>query len=75
MPSHLPKPELISQADLRRAFLLKSEISRLQEQLDEIHEGLYLQMKAGAQVELGPHTCEIVVRRKGRTMREMVKVR
>ena len=75
MPCRHAEPEFVSQAELRRHVALSLQIARLQRQLDELDETIYRRLKAGARVEPGTHTAEIVVSRHGRTLIERVRVR
>ncbi|MFN3323397.1 MAG: hypothetical protein ACK5AZ_07875 [Bryobacteraceae bacterium] len=75
MPSQLAQTEIVSQAELRRRIALKLQIARLQRQLDDVDETIYLKLKSGARVEPGTHTATIERVRNGRTRIERVRVR
>ena len=75
MPYRRAGPECVSQAELRRHVALSLQIARLQRQLDELDEGVYRKLKAGARVEPGTHAAEIVVQRRGGSITERVRVR
>jgi hypothetical protein len=75
MPSQFAKTEIVSQAELRRRVALKLQIARLQQQLDDVDETIYLKLKSGACVEPGTHTATIEHVRNGRTRVERVRIR
>ena len=64
----------ITQADLRRAFSLWSEIRRLTAELDGMYETFQTQLRDGATIEDGPHSIETTVKRRGARRVERIKV-
>ena len=75
VPSQLAQTAFVTQAELRRRIALKLQIARLQRQLDDVDETIYLKLKSGARVEPGTHTATIERVRNGRTRVERVRVR
>lgn len=58
-------PAIVTQAQLRKCYVLEHQIARLQLQLGELMEPIFEQVAAGAEIEPGTHTACIVTKRTG----------